>query len=678
MAGDDIDVVTQFPRKVRMIENAWIPLSDGVKLAARIWLPEDAEDKPVPAILEVLPYRKRDGTRDRDEQTHPYYAGNGYACVRVDIRGSGESDGILEDEYLKSEQDDALEILAWVAAQPWCTGKCGMIGISWGGFNGLQIAARRPPELKAIVTIASTDDRYSDDIHYMGGVMINDTMSWGATMLGMMTRPPDPALVDNWRELWLERMETNEPWVKKWLPHQRRDAQWKHGSVIENHGDIEAAVYAVGGWSDGYSNAVPRMLAGLSCPRKGLVGPWAHKYPHFASPGPRIGFLQETLRWWDHWLKDIDTGIMDEPEYRVWMLESVRPATMYLERPGRWVAEPSWPSVHIEHQTMHLNDDGRLSQSSGMAGSAAIKTPMTMGLRQGEWCGYGLVPDWPVDQREDDGCSVVFETAPLDEAVEILGPPVLELDVSADRPNAFVVARMSDVAPDGAATRVTYGVLNLTHRDSHEFPEPLEPGKSYRVRLQLNDVAQQFPAGHRIRIALSNHMWPLLWPSPEPVTVTLATGTSTLDLPVRSPRDDDSALRTFGPPESSKPQETVKLEPGDYQRRVEHDDTTGDTRVTVINDSGLTHDPETDWTYGSRVEQHFDISEDDPTSARMFVHWTYRFQRPADGFDIRTETRSTLACTRDDWLFWADCEAFENERRVFAKTWDTTAPRDLN
>jgi len=523
MAPDDIDIATQFPRSVRVIEHTWIPLKDGTKLAARIWLPDDAETDPVPAIVEYLPYRKVDGTKDRDELTHPYYAGNGYACVRVDIRGSGESDGILEDEYLESEQDDALEILAWIAAQPWCTGAIGMIGISWGGFNGLQVAARRPPELKAIVTIASTDDRYADDIHYMGGVMINDNMSWGATMFGMNTRPPDPALAENWRDLWLARLEANDPWMIKWLQHQRRDAQWKHGSVIENHADIEAAVYAVGGWADGYTNAVPRLLAGLSCPKKGLVGPWAHKYPHFAAPGPRIGFLQETLRWWDCWLKGIDNGIMDEPEYRVWMQESVRPATWRAEHPGRWVAEPCWPSPNIENRVFHLNGDSGLGDTAAEAGEVLIHTPMTMGARQGEWCQYGLVPDAPADQREDDGCSVVFETDPLAEAVEIMGAPVLELDVSADRPDAFLIARLCDVAPDGASTRITYGALNLTHRESHEHAKALEPGKTYRVRLQLNDIAQQVPAGHRIRVALSNSLWPLFWPSPELVTVTLAT-----------------------------------------------------------------------------------------------------------------------------------------------------------
>ena len=412
VAADDITVVKEFPREIEVIENTWIPLSDGTKLAARIWLPKDAASDPAPAILEYLPYRKREGTRERDELTHPWYAGHGYCVVRVDIRGSGESDGILEDEYLKSEQDDALEILAWIAAQEWCTGNCGMIGISWGGFNGLQIAARRPPELKAIVTIASTDDRYSDDIHYMGGVMINDSMAWAATIFGMNTRPPDPALVGNWRELWLARLEANDPWLIKWLGHQRRDGLWKHGSVIENYSDITAAVYAVGGWADGYSNAVPRMLAGLTCPRKGLVGPWAHKYPHFANPGPRIGFLQETLRWWDYWLKGIDNGIMDEPMYRAWMQESYRPATWSAHRDGRWVAEASWPSAMIEDLPLRLARSGTLAGDGRPTEPLIIRSPLTMGLGQGEWCQYGMGHDGPGDQREDDGCSVVFETKP--------------------------------------------------------------------------------------------------------------------------------------------------------------------------------------------------------------------------------------------------------------------------
>ena len=143
---------TDFPRQVKEIENLWIPLSDGTKLAARMWIPVDAETDPVPALLEYLPYRKRDGTHVRDALTHPYFAGHGYAAIRVDMRGNGDSEGLMFDEYAQQEQDDALEVIAWLAEQPWCNGKVGMFGISWGGFNALQVAARKPPALKAIIS----------------------------------------------------------------------------------------------------------------------------------------------------------------------------------------------------------------------------------------------------------------------------------------------------------------------------------------------------------------------------------------------------------------------------------------------------------------------------------------------------------------------------------------------
>ena len=364
--------------------------ADGTKLAARIWLPVDAETHPVPAILEYLPYRKRDGTAPRDAETHPFFAGHGYASVRVDIRGTGESDGVLLDEYLKLEQDDCLEVLEWLEAQPWCTGACGMIGISWGGFNGLQVAARRPKQLKAVISLCSTDDRYADDVHYMGGCLLVDNFAWGSTMFTLQSYAPDPALVgERWREMWRERLENHPLLVDNWLQHQRRDAYWKHGSVIENYGDITAAVYAVGGWADGYSNAVPRLLAGLNCPKKGLVGPWAHRYPHRVHPGPAIGFLRECLRWWDQWLKGEETGIMAEPAYRVWMEEWAPPASYRAEQPGRWVAEPAWPSQNIKTMPMAFNA-GSLGPSHEDEAALPIRSPLGVGL-----LGRPLVRLWP-------------------------------------------------------------------------------------------------------------------------------------------------------------------------------------------------------------------------------------------------------------------------------------------
>ena len=364
-------IVTTFPRAVRVIEHTLIPLKDGTTLAARIWLPEDAEQNPVPAILEYLPYRKRDGTYERDALTHPYLAGHGYAGVRVDLRGSGESTGLLFDEYAEQEQDDGVEVIAWLAAQPWCNGSVGMMGISWGGFNGLQIAARRPPALKAIVTICSTDDRYADDAHYMGGTFLTKAgLEWAFFIFGLMCLPPDPALVgDSWRATWLKRLQNVPLFQDNWLQHQRRDAYWKHGSVCEDYAAIQCPVYAVGGWTDGYKNAIPRLLTGLKVPRKGLIGPWAHGYPHFALPGPQIGFLQEILRWWDYWLKGVDTGVMDEPMLRAWMTESVKPASHHDTLPGRWIAEPSWPPQAIMPRRLFLTDEGLRETAGNFGGS---------------------------------------------------------------------------------------------------------------------------------------------------------------------------------------------------------------------------------------------------------------------------------------------------------------------
>ncbi len=394
-------IETRFPHRVREMEHVLIPLADGTRLAARIWLPSAAEQHPVPAILEYLPYRKRDGTWERDALTHPWFAGHGYAGVRVDIRGSGESDGVLSDEYSQQELDDGLEVIAWIVRQSWCSGAVGMMGISWGGFNGLQIAALRPPALKAIVTICSTDDRYRDDVHFMGGALLTAKFGWASVFQLFMAHPPDPVLVgDRWRSMWLERIDAAPLFLAQWLQHQRRDAYWKHGSVCEDYGAIACAVLAVGGWTDGYTNAIPRLLAGLSAPRLGLIGPWAHRYPHFASPGPSVGFLQEALRWWDRWLKGIENDVMDEPMLRAWIMESVQPAAWHAERPGRWVGEPAWPPVTVPRR-LFLTGAGLLS-APGDAVALTVRTPQSLGAAGGSWCPFGVGPDDADDQRDDD------------------------------------------------------------------------------------------------------------------------------------------------------------------------------------------------------------------------------------------------------------------------------------
>ena len=644
-------IVTTFPRTVRVIEHTLIPLKDGTMLAARIWLPDDAEQKPVPAILEYLPYRKRDGTYERDALTHPYLAGHGYAGVRVDIRGCGESGGLLFDEYAKQEQDDGVEVIAWLAAQPWCNGAVGMMGISWGGFNGLQIAARRPSALKAIVTICSTDDRYADDAHYMGGTLLTAGLEWASFFFGSMCLPPDPVLVgDSWRAMWLERLANIPLFLEPWLAHQRRDAYWKHGSVCEDYAAIKCPVYAVGGWTDGYKNAIPRLLERLTVPRKGLIGPWAHGYPHFALPGPQIGFLQEMLRWWDYWLKGIDTGVMDEPMLRAWMTESVKPARHYEVLPGRWIAEPSWPPPGITPRRLFLTDAGLRAAATPLT-ARAVCSPQSVGKCAGEWVPFGRGRDQAGDQQEDDMRSLVFETPPLDTAIEILGAAIVTLDVASDRSIANLAVRLCDVHPSGESLRVSYGVLNLTHRDGHEKPAPLAIGERYRVHIQLNDAGSVFPAGHRVRLALSTAYWPMIWPSPEQATLLILGGT--LDLPVRPRQATDALVPPLPGPQSAPPEKPMII------RR-------GDVRIERIDRIGL--------ELGTQSKSQFHVEEDDPLSATAELRRTQTMSR--DAWQIRIETQMRLSCTRNAFLLRGSLRACEGANEVCRREWDRSIPRD--
>ncbi|MGB0385012.1 MAG: CocE/NonD family hydrolase [Ardenticatenaceae bacterium] len=670
-------IKTDFPYAIREIENCWITLSDGCRLAARMWLPVEAENNPVPAILEYIPYGKKDFTALRDSIRHPYFAGHGYACVRVDMRGCGDSEGILYDEYLPQEQDDALEVLAWIAAQAWCTGDVGMIGKSWGGFNGLQIAARQPPELKAVITLCSTDDRYADDVHYMGGcILASDMLVWASIMLAYNARPPEPRFVgERWREMWLERLERTPPFIEAWLTHQRRDAFWKHGSVCENYADITCPVYAVGGWADGYRNPVFRLMEGLLGPRKALIGPWSHEYPEVAVPDPKIGFSQECLRWWDYWLKGIDTGIMDEPMLRFWMPESVPPKTHYTYRPGRWVAEPAWPSPHVSRETYWLNH-ATLDDVPAPAREVQYVGAQTHGLDAGVWWSYGQPGDMPSDQRAEDGKSLCFTSAPLAEPVEILGFPEVTLTVAVDRPNALLAVRLCDVAPTGASALVTRGLLNLTHRDSHEFPTPLEPGKPYTVTIRLNGIAHSLPAGHRWRLAVSPTYWPHAWPSPEPVTLTLFTGqTSQLTLPVRPPRPEDAQLPPFGPPEHAPWLPHKVLRPSKRERTIHRDLITGSHQLVDHVDDGAYHFLTDGLEFESLTTDTFSIIEHDPLTANVRCQRTLKMGR--DQWRIRIETTSHMSADAHHFHVSNQLDAYQGNTRVFTKNWTFNVPRDL-
>ncbi len=665
---------TEFPHPVTVTENLFLPLPDGTRLAAKLWLPEGAGK--VPAILEYLPYRKHDGTRTRDNGLHEYLAGHGYACIRVDIRGTGESEGIITDEYTPQEQTDGCDVIAWIAAQDWCDGQVAMIGISWGGFNGLQIAALQPSALKTIITVGSTDDRYATDIHWIGGCLSKDNFDWSSTMLAGNDLPPDPAIVgERWREMWMQRAEANTPWILTWLQHQRRDDYWKQGSVCEDFSKISIPVYAVSGWADNYSESVPRLLAGLSGPRLGLVGPWAHSYPMDVTVGPAIGWLQEVVRWCDHWMKGRETGIMQEPMYRVWMQDGVEPRTCYTERSGRWVGEPSWPSPNIDMQRHHLNTGGVLSRTVAPGAVASICSPLWVGQASGEIGRYGADADWPTDQREDDGGSLVFLSEPLTERVEILGAPLVHLRFASDKPQALVAARLNDVHPDGRSTRVGLGLLNLTHRKSHEFPEPLVPGEWTEATVEMDDTAYIFEVGHRIAVALSSTYWPVAWPSPELATLSLRTGDSALTLPVRPPRSEDAALRPFDPPEAAPqtPQTYHPVSDGPA-RRIERDLLSGRMTVDFPRWVSSVEMPDIGHVQNSCGLARFEITDGDPLSATAITRYRVEIQR-RDCTAVH-ESEGRMTCDATHFRVEMDLTIRENDTVIFTRHWDEKFARD--
>jgi predicted acyl esterase len=381
--------------------------------------------------------------------------------------------------------------------------------------------------------------------------------------------------------------------------------------------------------------------------RKGLIGPWAHAYPHFARPGPQIGFLQEMLRWWDYWLKGIDTGVMDEPMLRAWMTESVEPAPYHEVLPGRWIAEKAWPRAGLAAYRLFLTE-------AGLRGDGTLRTPrplcspQTVGKHAGEWCPFGRSPDQAGDQREDDARSLVFESLPLEAPIEILGAALVTLDLVSDAPIANLAVRLCDVHPSGAVLRVSYGVLNLTHRDGHEKPAPLVVGRRYKIRVQLNDAGAVFPVGHKVRLALSTAYWPMIWPSPVKATLTIFGGT--LDLPVRAPGASD-ALPLLPDPQTALPEPSRVLRPG----------------VVCMDRIGL--------ELAAESKSTFHVEEDDPLSAVAELSRTETISR--DTWRVGIETVMRLSCTKEAFRLQATLRAHEGANEVCYREWDCSIPRDF-
>jgi predicted acyl esterase len=665
--------VESLPYDVVVEPHVPVTLRDGVVISVKLWLPTGEPGERFPAVLEAIPYRKDDNSLVDDSARFGFFSGHGYVGVRMDLRGSGTSTGILEDEYSEQEQHDICEVIDWVSRQPWCTGDVGMTGISWSGFNSLQVAARRPPALRTIISVCSTDDRYDNDVHYLGGSLLACYQSvWGSAMHANNTQPPDPAIVgDVWKDMWLARLHHNTHYAALFTQHQRRDDYWRQGSVCEDYSAIAVPALMVGGLQDPYTDAAFRLVAALGPDSKALVGPWAHTWPDRPGPGPAIGYLQECVRWFDRWLKGVDNGVDADPRIRFYVQDSVAADAFVRLRSGRWFGSDAAPGD--AGAVLWPRSDGGLAASPG-TGTASHSSPLLLGRGSRHFEPMGGLGDLPNLQARDDADALSFTTAPLTEDLEIFGQVVVRVRLASDKPNAFVFVRVTEVAEDGESYLVTRGNLNLTHRLGHdEEVAPVPVGEFLEYEIRLKHIAQHVPAGRRLRVSLSTSYWPWIWPSPERAEITVDLARTFVTVPLLDPTLAVPLERTWEAPAIAAPP-PVASEAGRQSWAWQEDE---NPTVVVRSSSAPTtkHYPSGLSTV-HETEIRYLLDPDDPLTAAVETFRRASFAR--GDWHVETIQRSRMTGDAMSFTVSTDLTARLDDVEIFAEKLSHRIRRDHN
>jgi predicted acyl esterase len=641
-------------------ERRFITMDDGVRIAISLFLPETPG--PWPVVFEARPYRKDDLTVGAVPLYRRLVAEGDLAVCRADVRGTGSSEGVAEAEYTERELQDWVEVIAWLADQPWSNGNVGMFGTSYSGFNSLQVAALQPPALKAIIPIYATDRRYTDDVHFGGGVRRGlDFLDYPMLMVAMNALPPVPEVWgETWREAWAERLEATEPWELGWLEHQNEDDFWRHGSVFFDYEKIGAATMIVAGHTDGYHNMAFRGYERLTGPKRLLFGPWSHMSPRLSMPGPRIDHVPDMIRWWRRWLADEDNGVDGEPGIVMFVRRSTRPEPDLEDWRGEWRHEPDWPPARLRPDRRLLGDAPVRPSSDDLIVRGDV------GISGSIWCAEALPFGPPWDQREDEAFSLVYDWAPVGEDLEIMGHPTVELTITSSAPVAFVSTKLCDVFPDGTSALVSRGILNLTHRDGHETPVALTPGAPVNVTVELDATSWIWEPGHRVRLDIAGSDFPSSWPPPEAATLTVDARGSALILPVMD-----------GPPVAEPPTFPPGEPRADRPERVEwqyrHDILRRETAVSI--------------DHGGRRGRVGDIECTDAYRGEVGVRWNepgIAWARGEASFEIafpeatvRTESRGELRTDAGTWTLWLELDVYDGAELISQRRWDRTLPRDL-
>jgi putative CocE/NonD family hydrolase len=656
------------------MQEAWIDMPDGVRLAADLFMPAgDVKGKAFPVILEYLPYRKTE-SRARNFSLFSYFVERGYVVARVDIRGTGNSEGrLIPYEYSDQEHDDGEVVIDWLSKQPWCNGNVGMFGISWGGFNAIQMAGRNPPALKAIIAVDATEDLYQDDVHFMDGIMHVD--SWEMSQDLDNARPGAPDYVID-QAYFRDRFDT-QPWMMTYKRQQRDGAFWDRASLRGRYQQIKIPTFHIGGWYDGYRDSLPRMLENLKAPVKAMIGPWSHAWPHDPYPNPGMEWRHEAVRWFDQWLKGVDTGILDEPRFAVYVRQWHPPGPYLETAPGFWRWEDGWPAQRIEQRVMHPQPNHTLSTQKPEEAVHQLRCVPSIGMEAGGpvmWWG-----DVAHDQRGTDAFSLTYDSETLSEDTEILGLPRAVLQVAASAPRANWFVRLSDVAPDGTVTLVAGAGFNGTHRNSARRPEDIELGQVFPLDIEMHFTSWVFPKGHRIRFSVNNSQWPMLWPTPYPLTTSLYLGGesgSHLLLPV-VPSGQSTHPDFLPPAESPELPGFESLDSGTNSgygeiSSVDRNPQTGEVTVTATS-TGATRYPWGTETYRETIEHRTSDAHPENTEVRG----THRQEVTLEDRVLLWEAELNFTSDLENFHYRYTRRLSQNGQIVREKTWTDTIPRDF-
>ncbi len=670
--------------RVEVLRDVRIPVRDGLELSANLWLPVAGSDAPagrVPAILEMIPYRKDDWRWASDEARGQWLAARGYAFCRLDVRGTGSSPGIAVDEYAAQETLDGYDAVEWLAAQPWSNGAVGMWGISYGGFSAIQVALLRPPHLRAIVPVYASDDRYTDDVHYIGGCATASELSqYAVSMVGSNALPGRPAYRGaDWRAEWRERLERTPIWLFEWLRRQHDGPYWRRGSLAPAWSALTVPTFLVAGWMDGYVDSAIRMLERcVNAPRRALIGNWVHALPDEAYPGPTVNWLHEVVRFFDRWLKDVDNGVMDEPALTFFEREYAPPEAFPVAWPGHWRSEAGLPVAGGVPLELRLGPAGALAGSlpAGSGGSVRLDHRPTIGTRGSLSWGAGWQPNGLArDLRPDEALLPTWTTPPLTETLDLFGRPTLVLAVSAVTAGmtvATVVVRLSDVAPDGTVAQVSAGILNLTHRNGHDRPEALEIGRVEEVTVPLRSIGYRFVPGHRIQVSVATAWWPVIWPSPCPGALAIGIGPSRLSLPT-IPAAAGRPTPPFRSEPAGLPDVGAESAEAPATWRISEDVLAGTLTVTT-GGGETTVLPDGSSLFSSELLE-MTASDRDPAHARMRTEVVYRLRQ--DGHAIDVLANGMLSSSRTDFELAVDLEVTLDGSPFHRGSWTETIPRRL-